>query len=81
MNGMFGLNGITGYLISVVLLLSIAGFLGTNAVLTQQASVNNPYAIRGNAVPNPKNVEDVAANLHELKYISKDNYKYAIENN
>jgi hypothetical protein len=81
MNGMFGLNGITGYLIAVVLLLSIAGFLGTNAVLTQQSAVNNPYAIKGNAVPNPKNIEDVAANLHELKYISKDNYKYAIENN
>ena len=33
---MFGLNGIGGMLIAVVLFLSIVGLLGTNALLVQQ---------------------------------------------
>ncbi len=44
---MFGLNGIGGMLIAVVLLLSIVGFLGTNAVLVQQKEASNYYKIEG----------------------------------
>ncbi len=44
---MFGLNGIGGMLIAVVLLLSIVGFLGTNALLVQQKNASNFYKIEG----------------------------------
>ncbi len=44
---MFGLNGIGGMLIAVVLLLSIVGFLGTNALLVQQSNASNYYKIDG----------------------------------
>lgn len=44
---MFGLNGIGGMLIAVALLLSIVGFLGTNAVLVQQKEASNYYKIEG----------------------------------
>jgi hypothetical protein len=44
---MFGLNGIGGMLIAVVLLLSIVGFLGTNALLVQQKNASNYYKIDG----------------------------------
>lgn len=44
---MFGLNGIGGMLIAVVLLLSIVGFLGTNALLVQQREATNYYKIEG----------------------------------
>lgn len=44
---MFGLNGIGGMLIAVVLLLSIVGFLGTSALLTQQNNASNYYKIDG----------------------------------
>jgi len=36
MNGLFGLNGITGYLIAVVLLLSIVFALGYSSIVVQQ---------------------------------------------
>jgi hypothetical protein len=42
---MFGLNGIGGMLIAVVLLISIVGFLGTNALLVQQKNASNYYKI------------------------------------
>ena len=44
---MFGLNGIGGMLIAVVLLLSIVGFLGTNALLVQQSNASNYCKIDG----------------------------------
>jgi hypothetical protein len=81
MNGLFGLNGITGYLIAVVLLLSIVFALGYSSIVVQQREASNPYAIKGNAVPNPKTIEDVYANLHELKIDSKANAAYAVEKN
>lgn len=43
--GMFKLNGITGMLIAVVLLLSILAFLVTNALLVQQREASNYYKI------------------------------------
>jgi LPS O-antigen subunit length determinant protein (WzzB/FepE family) len=81
MNGMWGINGLTGYFIAVVLLLSIAFGLGYGAITTQQYTATHPYAIRGNTVPEPKTVEDVYANLHELKMDSTENQKYAISKN
>jgi uncharacterized protein involved in exopolysaccharide biosynthesis len=54
MNGMWGINGLTGYFIAVVLLLSIAFGLGYGAITTQQYTATHPYAIRGNTVPEPK---------------------------
>ena len=43
--GMFKLNGISGMLIAVVLLLSILAFLVTNALLVQQREATNYYKI------------------------------------
>ena len=43
--GMFKLNGITGMLIAVVLLLSILAVLVTNALLLQQREASNYYTI------------------------------------
>ncbi len=43
--GMFKLNGISGMLIAVVLLLTILGFLVTNAVLVQQREASNFYKV------------------------------------
>ncbi|RAX56875.1 hypothetical protein CCZ01_08010 [Helicobacter monodelphidis] len=45
MNGLFGLNGLFGYLVAVVLLLSIVGVLGYMAVVVQKTEANNPYKI------------------------------------
>ncbi|ANV98104.1 hypothetical protein BBW65_04495 [Helicobacter enhydrae] len=45
MNRMFGINGILGMLILVVVLLSVVAFLGFRAWETQVAQVNNPYRL------------------------------------
>jgi len=66
MNGMFGLNGITGLLIATALLLSIVGFLGFSAVIAQQSNANNPYS---------------ADKMHDVKMFSTDNAPHQIENN
>ena len=46
MNGLFGVNGLLGYIVAVVLLLSIVFCLGYAAVVTQSAQANNPYVIK-----------------------------------
>lgn len=66
---MFGLHGISGMLIAVVLLLSILAGLTTLSLMTQQANANNPYVVTGSAVPNPQTREDVYANLKEVGMI------------
>ena len=43
--GIFKLNGITGMLVAVVLLLSILGFLVFNALMVQQREANHFYKI------------------------------------
>jgi hypothetical protein len=58
MDKMFGLNGIAGLLIATALLLSIVGFLGFQAIMTQQANANNPYS---------------ATKMHDVKMFSTDN--------
>lgn len=50
MNGLFGLNGLTGFFIAVVLLLCIVAGLGTCAILTQQAESANYYTIDSTSI-------------------------------
>lgn len=45
MNGLFGVNGLLGYIVAVVLLLGIVFCLGYAAVVTQSTQANNPYVI------------------------------------
>lgn len=59
--GIFKLNGITGMLVAVVLLLSILGFLVFNALIVQQREASNFYKIN--------------QDLNALKMNSSDNYK------
>ena len=59
--GIFKLNGITGMLIAVVLLLSILGFLVFNALMVQQREASNFYKIN--------------QDLNGLKMNSSENYK------
>lgn len=59
--GIFKLNGITGMLVAVVLLLSILGFLVFNALIVQQREASNFYKIN--------------QDLNGLKMNSADNYK------
>ncbi|CAM3307573.1 DUF4006 family protein [Helicobacter labetoulli] len=63
MNGLFGINGLTGYFVAVVLLLSVVGVLGTCAILTQKEVATTYYKI-----------EDASA----IKQISTDNAKHRI---
>lgn len=59
--GIFKLNGITGMLVAVVLLLSILGFLVFNALIVQQREATNFYKIN--------------QDLNGLKMNSADNHK------
>ena len=43
MNGLFGLNGLTGLAIAVVLLLAIVAGLGTLAIITQSSEASAKY--------------------------------------
>ena len=59
--GVFKLNGITGMLVAVVLLLSILGVLVFNSIIVQQREASNFYKIN--------------QDLNGLKMNSSDNYK------
>ena len=59
--GLFALNGITGYLIAVVLLLSILGGLTYFAIVTQKANAEVYY--------------EVNQDLNGLKFNSSENHK------
>jgi hypothetical protein len=72
MNGVFGLNGILGYLIAVVLLLSILAGLTIVSIGIQSSSATNPYAISGEKVAAPKTKQDVWANLQDVEMISSN---------
>lgn len=61
MGGLFGLNGLLGYFLSVVLLLIIVFCLGYAAVVTQRAQANNPYVIE---------------NINTLQPTSKENAEH-----
>ena len=58
MNGLFGINGLGGYNIAVVLLLAVVFGLGYTAVITQKAEANNPYVIENANSIQMKSVED-----------------------
>lgn len=45
MNGLFGVNGIGGFLVAVVLLLAIVFWFGSNAVATQKRTATQSYTI------------------------------------
>lgn len=45
MNGLFGLNGLTGFAIAVVLLLAVVAGLGTLAIITQSNEALTPYKV------------------------------------
>lgn len=60
--GIFKLNGVTGMLIAVVLLLTILATLVTNAVLVQQREATNAYSIN--------------QDLKGLKANSSENHKH-----
>jgi len=59
----FALDGITGYLIAVALLLSILAFLTVNALGVQHANAENFYKVK---------------NEKSIKRISTDNYKHIV---
>ena len=46
--GVFALHGVTGFLIAVVLLLSILGVLGYNAIVVQKANSEVYYSVDQN---------------------------------
>ncbi|RDU60291.1 DUF4006 family protein [Helicobacter marmotae] len=60
MNGLFGLNGLSGYIIAVVLLLSVVAGLGTCAILTQKSVATQYYTI----------------DTKDIEQINADNAKY-----
>ena len=64
MNGLFGLNGLTGFIVAVVLLLSIVAGLGTCAILTQKAEATHFYKIE---------------HKDSIQQISTDNARYRVE--
>jgi hypothetical protein len=66
--GLFKLNGITGMLIAVVLLLSILGVLTFLGLKTQQANAANYYD------PAP-----IAGSLDNVQMKSKDNKNFAFQ--
>ncbi len=61
----FGLHGLLGMAIAVVLLLSILAFLVSQAISTSRASAQKPY--------DPSAIRDI----NNLKMISVDNKQYA----
>ena len=58
MNGLFGINGLGGYIIAVVLLLAVVFGLGYTAVIKQKAEANNPYVIENANSIQMKSVEN-----------------------
>ncbi|MGM0519981.1 MAG: DUF4006 family protein [Campylobacterota bacterium] len=72
--GIFKLNGITGMLIAVVLLLSILAFLVTNALLVQQREATNYYKVNQdlNGLTSGSVFSDREQNTNEEQY---ENYQ------
>lgn len=62
MNGLFGINGLLGYAVAVVLLLSIVFWFGMNAVAIQSETATQSYTIvdpMGLKAIDPNNVNHV----------------------
>lgn len=60
MNGLFGLNGLVGYIIAVVLLLTVVFILGSNGVAIQKANATNYYTVE-----NPFEIQMINENNNE----------------
>ncbi|AWI34672.1 DUF4006 family protein [Helicobacter apodemus] len=58
MNGLFGINGLSGYFLSVALLLVIVFVLGYLAITTQKNQVNNPYIIENPSALEKKSMDN-----------------------
>ena len=67
MDKLFGLNGLAGFALAVVVLLSVVAFLGTCAILTQQEQVTNFYKIENQSDIKERgnNVADFYKNVKE----------------
>ena len=66
MDRLFGINGIAGLLIAVVVLLSIVGIFGTCAVKIQQKQATNFYKIESqNSIE--QNVKDASVYYKNAK--------------
>lgn len=61
MKNLFGLNGLGGYILSVLVLLIIVFWLGYSAIITQKNQANNFYTIE---------------NINTLQKNSVDNIKH-----
>lgn len=61
-NGYFGLNGLLGFFISIVILLSIVAVLGSMAISIQKKEATNYYSID-------------EANVKMIDVSNKNNYK------
>ena len=65
MNGLFGVNGLIGFIVAVVLLLSIVFFLGLNAVGVQKREatnfykIENPFDLKMRSTSNADHVKNV----------------------
>jgi len=65
MNGLFGVNGLLGYLVAVVLLLSIVFIFGMNAVgiqkreATNYYKIENPFDLKKSSTSNVNHVKSV----------------------
>ena len=59
MSKLFGINGLGGLLIAVVLILSLVAILGYKGVLVQQAESTNFYQLDKNAIEmnSPQNAQ------------------------
>lgn len=64
MNGLFGLNGLSGFFLAVVLLLAIVAGLGTCAVLTQKQESTHYYKMQ---------------QIDSIKQIGTDNANHRID--
>lgn len=64
MNGLFGINGLSGFFLAVVLLLAIVAGLGTCAILTQKSVATSYYKID---------------NVDKIKQISADNATHRVQ--
>lgn len=64
MNGLFGLNGLSGFFLAVVLLLAIVAGLGTCAVLTQKQEATHYYKMQ---------------QIDSIKQIGADNANHRID--
>ncbi|WP_394909683.1 DUF4006 family protein [uncultured Helicobacter sp.] len=66
MDKLFGINGLAGFLIAVVALLAVVGFLGTCAIKSQQAQATNFYKIESQSSIE-QNVKDASVYYKNAK--------------